>query len=270
MHPSNIPQFGDAYFYKYRPWDEYSKRTLVDNTIFFSSPSDVNDPYDCRFPNITKPNPEQLKKYLEIKFINLRDPYRDKTRVHGGLVLLDAYLEVSMRKRTPVSWEEIVDEAKQMVLNRSSLCSLSSLNNSPLLFAHYADSHRGICFQFHHTLEFSLAHVEAIEYQKTFDMLDIFNDWECDDESLVQAAIYRKSEDWKYENEWRAFRLNKPKGIVSFDPRCLSGLILGCKMPERDRIEAIQFAKNRLHPFSLYESVMSDDGVNFDVRELSG
>jgi hypothetical protein len=268
MHPSDIPQFSDAYFYKYRPWNEFSKETLVNNSIWFSSPLEVNDPFDCRFPDIKEPSHEQLKKYHQIQYINLRDPLRDKSRVHGGIFLLDAYIEASINNNGEPGWEQIISEAKNVIFNKSSFCSLSEVNNSPLMFAHYADSHKGICLEFRHTLEYSLAHVEAVEYQKRFASLDIFEDWDCDDESLVQATMYRKSVDWSYEREWRAFRLRKNKGLVEFDPRCLSGIVLGCKMPESHREEAIQIAKNRENPVSIYESIMGDDGVSFDVRAI--
>lgn len=269
MHPARVPQFANAHFYKYRPWDEYAKRTLLENQLFFSSPSEVNDPFDCRFPDIVKPTPEQLKKYLELQYVNLRSPGRDNSMIHGELLLLDAYIESSARKKASPSWEEVVDEAKELILHRSSFCSLSSVNNSPLMFSHYADGHKGVVFQFHHALEYSLAHVEAVLYQKVFNVLDIFNDPECDDESLVQATMFRKSDHWNYEHEWRAFRLCKPKGVVSFDPRCISGIIFGCKMPEQSRVEAIEIAKNRNQPVTLYEAVMNNDGINLDIREIS-
>jgi hypothetical protein len=268
MHHTHIPQFANAHFYKYRPWDEYAKRTLLENHIFFSSPSEVNDPFDCRFPDIVKPTPEQLKKYLEFQYVYLRNSGLNKSFIRGGLLLFNAYIEASVRKRASPSWEEVVDEAKDLILRRSSFCSMSEVNNSPLMFSHYADGHKGVVFQFHHTLEYSLAHVEAVQYEKVFDVLDIFNDIDCDDELLVQAAMFRKSDHWNYEHEWRAFRLGKSKGVLNFDPRCISGIIFGCKMPVQSRIEAIEIAKKRNHPVTLYESILNDDGINLDIREI--
>ena len=267
MHPSQLPQFSDATFYKYRPWDQYSKDTLVSNRIFFSSPADVNDPYDCRFPDLTKPTPDQLRKYLEIQYIHLRNPYRDKTMVRGGLVLLEAYIEAAACTKGKASWEEALTIAKELIINRSSLCSLSEIGDSPLMFAHYGDGHKGICFQFHFSLKYALAHLELVVYEKTFGKLDLFND--DDDESLVQAAIYRKSTDWEYEREWRAFRFYKPKGVVNFDPRCLSGVILGCKMSAADKIEVVSIIKSRPHPIQVYEAVMSASGIGLVVQSIA-
>jgi hypothetical protein len=265
MHPSLVPQFADATFYKYRPWNQYSKDTLINNRIFFSSPSDVNDPYDCRFPDLTKPTPAQFRKYLEFQYLHLRDPYRDKSMVRGGLVLLDAYIEDREE-----SWDETIKGAKELIINRSSFCSLSEIGDSPLMFAHYGDGHKGICFQFHFSLHYALAHLEIVVYEKSFGELDLFNDEECDDESLVQAAIYRKSTDWEYEREWRAFRYHKPKGVVNFDPRCLSGVILGCKMSATDKNEVVSIIKSRPHPIQVYEAVMSASGIGLVVQKIAG
>ena len=269
MHPSDIPQFGDARFYKYKPWNEFTKSTIRDNAIWFSSPSEVNDPYDCRFPDIPVPSDEQLTEYLKLQYINLRDPYRDQTRAHGGLLLLDSHIETKINNQSATNWEQLVEVAKNRILSLSSFCSLSEVNNSPLMFAHYADSHKGVCLEFHFSLEYSLAHIEAVEYEKKFSVIDIFSDESCDDESLVQATMYRKSTDWAYEKEWRAFRLNQPKGLVEFDPRCLSGIILGCRMLEEERAEAIELAKNRSTPIAIYESVMNSGGVSFDIQPIS-
>ena len=56
-----------AILYKYRDWkNEFHKGLLTHNEIYFSSPKDFNDPYDCRiterFTNRTK---EELHNYKE-------------------------------------------------------------------------------------------------------------------------------------------------------------------------------------------------------------
>ena len=224
---------------------------------------------DCRFPDIPKPTLDRLKNYFEIQRIKQgRHFFKDDIKIDGGLVFWQAYIKICRKKKTTVSWDEICEEVKNTILYKSSFCSLSSVNNSPLLFAHYSDSHRGVSFEFHHTLEFSFAHVEAITYQDRFEKIDIFDDIECCDETLVVAMMFRKSSEWSYENEWRAFRLNKKPSVVTFDPRCLSGVILGCKMTEEDRLEVIKIAKQRVFPITVYEAVMKGDGIGFEIRKV--
>ena len=269
MRLTDTPQFSDSKFYKYRPWNQYSEDVIAKNEIFFSSPAEVNDPFDCRFPDIVPPTDEQLTAYMKYQYLNLRSPNRDRSRVHGGVMLLNSLVEANMGTHGPPSWEATINRAKEMILEQSSFCSLSSISNSSLMFAHYAAGHTGVCFEFHYTLEFSFGHVEAVIYEDKFSAIDLFNDPDCDDDCLVQAAIYQKHLDWAYEKEWRIFNLGEMRGVYTFDQRCLSGIIFGCKMPEKDRERARKLVQNREMKPKIYEAIMEPDGYSLEVRELT-
>lgn len=51
--------------YKYRNWkDDYHKGLLTHNEIYFASPKDFNDPYDCRITErFVNRTPEEIENY---------------------------------------------------------------------------------------------------------------------------------------------------------------------------------------------------------------
>ena len=264
MRYDQIPQFADMRLYKYRPWNEYSEKVLKDCEIYFSNPREVNDPFDCRFPNLPAPQDDQLRKYLEIQYTNVRR----RSRFSNGILLFEAYIEASLEQgASDPPWESIVDAARRIILDKSCFCSFSEVNNNVLMYSHYAASHTGICFEFRFTFDYALSHVEAVRYSSAPAKVDVF-DYECDEEELVVATMYEKHESWAYEREWRAFNLRQPRGTVRWDPRCLSGIILGCKMPESDRQRVAAVLQESPADPILYEAVMSSDGFNLEIRKL--
>lgn len=266
-----MPQFGDQRFYKYRPWNEYSENLIRNCEIYFANPSEINDPFDCRFPDLTPPTEEQLLDYMKLQYLNLRDPLRERNRAHGGALLLDAYIEAAIDagQGEKPQWPAIVQIAKEMLLDRSSFCALTEVNNSSIMFAHYAAGHTGVCFEFHFTLHYALAHVEAVSYSETPSKVDVFNDVDHDDEDLVVAAMYSKHTDWAYEREWRAFDIRRPRGVVRFDPRCLSGIILGCRMAQEDRDRVSALVEKSAATPVVYEAVVSAESFDLHIRELT-
>ena len=53
--------------YKYRVWSkEFHRNALTNNEIFFSSPSNLNDPYDCKIPlKFTRSKKKELKESIK-------------------------------------------------------------------------------------------------------------------------------------------------------------------------------------------------------------
>lgn len=53
--------------YKYRDWkNRFHRRITKNNEIYFASPKDFNDPFDCRIaPDITLLNEEGIKKLID-------------------------------------------------------------------------------------------------------------------------------------------------------------------------------------------------------------
>ena len=72
---------------------------------------------------------------------------------------------------------------------------LTEKPDSPLMWAHYADCHTGICVEFDARSEPFITNASKVEYRTTYPARDIG--------TIDPAPFITKSQDWSYEAEWR-------------------------------------------------------------------
>lgn len=128
------------------------------------------------------------------------------------------------------SWEV----RKRQVVNEMGVLCFSASATHPLLWAHYADSHKGVCLEYDSEVRpvkgWKKYHYYPIRYSsgRQLDVLSL--GWEQAFFSLIAV----KSDDWSYEEEYRLVTLMGPghqQGTMS----SLTGLILGLRVHENSR-----------------------------------
>jgi hypothetical protein len=131
------------------------------------------------------------------------------------------------------------------------LLSYSATVSDPIIWSHYADSHRGIAFQFDYTdPSDGLIEVEYGTERRIFDYneLEQIRKKNAEDEihHVISSGFTKKASSWRYEQEYRQFiSLNSctPVGEYYFRPipsERLTGVILGA----RCRIRPIDVARS--------------------------
>jgi len=128
---------------------------------------------------------------------------------------------------------------------------LTERPDSPLMWAHYASSHTGICLEFDtRKAPFTEAFppftggLLKVKYRSTYPAYDIV--------SGGYPALFTKSEDWSYEAEWRLiaeerrfarsfWTLKTNNDFLTLAPGVLTSVTIGCLAdePSRQRIEDI-------------------------------
>lgn len=139
------------------------------------------------------------------------------------------------------SWEV----RKGQVVNGMGVLCFSASGTHPLLWAHYADSHRGVCLEY----DSEVRPVKGWKKYKYYPVkynsgrqLDVLSlGWDRAFFSLVTV----KSDDWSYEQEYRLVTLMGPghqQGTMS----SLTGVIFGlrvhenCEQSRRNLFETLQ------------------------------
>ncbi len=125
------------YLFKFCTFNTNSLQILVNNTLYFSSPRNLNDPLDCRFKvKINKPENftnETKKMIKESWFYNDELKYKMK-ELYGA----------STEKK-----EEFLRYLIEYLQNiYSGICCFSLTAENNLLWSHYADEAKGMCFVF--------------------------------------------------------------------------------------------------------------------------
>ncbi|MGD6731850.1 MAG: hypothetical protein ACPKMZ_12385 [Pleomorphochaeta sp.] len=144
------------YLYKYRPLYngdkdsyEFNKHTLSilqKGELYFSTPKEFNDPFDCLFPIL----PYKITKKQVLAKIYSKDiESREKRKQLKSYIRdycnndIDNYVN---------SFNELIKEDPKFLyeLNRDQsdkfeVCCFSKNYKNILMWSHYADSHKGIC-----------------------------------------------------------------------------------------------------------------------------
>jgi hypothetical protein len=207
---------------------------LKDNTLYCSRPADFNDPWDCRpfFNTEQLSDPAELKKHIDWAVRVCRDAgtmsAADIARMQDQL-RDPAVLERMLRQHTL--------ETQQAVLERYRVYCLSPDATNALMWAHYADSHRGICLEFNVLNNVICCALEA-QYAPEFPMTRQYSDDLADN----LLPLLTKSNVWKYENEYRLIvqdtanatphdTLHATNGFLKLPDGALRSIIVGCQGP---------------------------------------
>ena len=140
------------------------------------------------------------------------------------------------------------DKIFNLIDEKFGVASLTSSNNNPSMWSHYADKHKGICIEYDFSSildspnEISMF-LYPVNYQSVrvtldenlldkVDLKDIEKQGKDDLIKLFLQGLYTKHESWKYESEWRSISLLK---IDNEDARKIkvpkiSAIYLGNKM----------------------------------------
>jgi hypothetical protein len=247
MKPTEYPET----LYKYRSWsNEYHQKILTENQLYLASPSDFNDPIDCRIGNNYSllDTDEKIEEYAEII-----------TQRHWGSVVKMGLNPIKEKKRiiselkTNMDFVQNGDDENTFKMQDKyyGILSLSSRYDSILMWSHYAEFHKGFCIGFNETKlrESSMfGKGGPVVYNNEFPKINPRDD-SSPEKSFIQT--HTKAKDWSYEEEYRLTKLfypNEPKPsdrIVTVPNDFISEIVLGLKISEEHKNEIIKIAKEK-------------------------
>ena len=244
-----------SHLYRYRSFSgenrDHLRRTLIDGDIYFSCPAAFNDPFDCRPSFVLEASELTTRKIYERALSRqMPDMSRQVRRAKARSLTKDPQTNFTNSEnlsRFHAAYEEAVT-------NKIGMLCLSEVPDDILMWAHYADSHRGLCLQFDATHSFC-ERAHPVLYRE--DRPGI-NPTEQADAEMMEHALLTKSTHWKYERERRLIRYQGGAGICQVPQLALTGLIFGAQMPQSDRHLIRSWVAGRSTPSQLSESRLSD------------
>lgn len=187
---------------------------LESNLIKISSPSEFNDPFDCRPWIDTKTEKSRaaivrMVKEHSILASMVNDPKRwNRNQRRAFDKRLNSTIAASIDSR-------ITEDRLFEAVNKMKILCLSATCDSHLMWSHYSGSHTGIMIEIESDGFFEIGDLEGkVMFQKLFK-IDYTITRPClSFDSSGKEVLLKKGEEWRYENEWR----------VLFDQ---SGIIVG-------------------------------------------
>lgn len=258
--------------YKYRRDSTYSRENLNTDTVWMASPDAYNDPYDCSFTVAEEQVVTALKKSLIPEFgkvYNL-EPMQIKELLDKAVssgtdpltTLADAAPKISGSSpgQNPQQMAEFFSRiAPKMIADTigvlrqwrtvTKVCSFSAVNDSILMWGHYAQEHKGFCMEYdleglegQHPLRKNLYPV--IYTPSLYDLTSFIEKLvgpkrEDFNPSAPLLAVLHKFVGWSYEEEWRSVQYTS--GVVADHNVAVptpSRVFLGAKM-SRDNAQEI-------------------------------
>jgi len=217
------------HLYKFRaiPTDPDGRRKLeallLDNTLWMADPESFNDPFDGKCDYELTLRGAALRAAIEQMMLRQGMTNADIRR--NQRVIDDAV-------NNPRDLETKLAKNMDTIRKQLGVCSLSAAPRNPLLWAHYARDHKGICVQLRPAADIDALPAIKVIYQDEYPVLR-----NLDRDDVLQRAMLpflRKSTDWAYEQEWRLVAPDGPNTPRPFGPGALSGVIFGMRMSDDD------------------------------------
>jgi hypothetical protein len=247
--------------YKYRPIDLFTESIFRDNELRVTAAADLNDPFECRarltFGEIALGDWEKVaSRLVEI------DPARSLEDARELALKLIADPARGSRGRGYPFTVRMIEESRQ---NVAFLC-LTEVSNDILMWAHYADGHRGICLEFAPDRCSMLSQAMPVVYSNEIPTCEFFIG---DVDKFAYTAVLTKSAHWSYEKEWRALETRQGSCNLPYAPEALTGVIFGTCCTEEDRAKVRGWAQP-YRDLSFYEARLSETSYEVVLVRVEG
>jgi hypothetical protein len=264
--------------YKYRRFEldedrDRVKRALQFGEIYFPSRLELNDPFELQVAFRLHPDNQRVVQGL------LESVQRGGATAQATVDEVRA-VQSRIRGADPNALRRAVQEGLNRLLeSRCYVFCTCAKHDDLILWAHYADSHKGICIGFD-----SLAHpfdqACAIDYGDQFPITP-FPRIEGAEDALYRNSALSKSVHWKYEDEYRLCSLRIGENptwhldlswpapqLAKVNPRTIKRVYLGARMSEPRREELIGFCRRERPDVKLYKCAASAERYELTFTEL--
>lgn len=255
---------------------------LKTRSLRWSSPLLFNDPFDNQFDFLIGGDPQAA---TQLALSKLWTTYCDarEARLDGPLERLVCYLSSHSKRLSREEFDGIFGGAMESVASngehylpelrsklrvsarRHKILCLSLTLESLLMWAYYAEGHRGLALRFRDVDQHDSPWKMGAPVRYCSDIPTLFETETLSDALLGRLTVdhretllrfvYAKSFQWAHEKEWRLFsgtgrNENADYEDIGFHPLELDGIILGANMAEDDRI-AFTVMVQELYPHAV-------------------
>lgn len=231
--------------YKYTPFDDHSLDILNKNQVWISSPLSFNDTFDCEYLFNFGKTPDNIDFLIQ----KCREKLSDSDHENFDKFITDILNS---------EYKKIVLDSNKFSKEHVFIACFSEINDSILMWSHYANNHKGICIEF----DFKELGIEDIRTHLLFPV--IYNDKLFDATRYLQSLKKRKkfnnmlpicsainkSKKWSEEKEWRIVStFHSEPGL--FECQQPHAVYLGTNFEDKYREIILKIAEDR--NFDVYQ-----------------
>ncbi len=226
-----------SFFHYQRLVEAHLIELLAKRTVKLSRPDTFNDPWDCRVhyrvPS-DQPGRQRLLQWLTDRHRERFPQISEAERVRVAREFM------SEPAKLEAAFVEMEQQMYKALCQLYRVYCLSEFCDSPLMWAHYTDSHKGVCLEFDAlAAPFTRQNgATKVEYRTTYPADDII--------TAGYAPLITKSQVWAYEAEWRIVAeergvaqapgtIKTDNDFLTLPTGVLKSIIIGCLASEESR-----------------------------------
>lgn len=212
--------------FKFEPFSLQAIQNLKRQSIYFGSPSQFNDPFDCALiPPIKEPTDIELNA---IAGRLMTAPGAQGQALHSLLTVS----QLELRRTVKDAAAHLIQNQCNEFNTKKGISCFSECNDNMLMWSHYGGQHRGFCLEFRTEYE-PFTKLRKVTYSSQVPEIDMAQAMIRDDYDHVLELFCTKSIDWKYEREWRAIH-NSVGTLFTYKATALKSIYFGAKMSDQD------------------------------------
>ncbi len=248
--------------YKYRAFDsEYKFQIFIDGEVYFSRPSQFNDPFEMK------------PKIIGLDTLNERKVFVDRF-VQKNLKNL-SYKQRNVEKRKALirlSNNQQVEADIHALLEDYGVFSTSRNWDHILMWSHYSNSHKGFCvgFDFDEEFDKEVGMPIVVSYSDWYPMLSPHT---LDDHNeLFKSTVGSKSSVWAYEEEIRYVKSPREggNGLHKISKNRIKEVILGACISDKDSADIRRVLLENNLAIKLFQAKVSNSKYILERQEISG
>ena len=233
--------------FKYGRSDGFS-RTLNDLTLGFNKLSSYNDPFEEHF----------FFRYHVKKGI-YQSQFADNS--------VEGWKNVRLNHESNDA-HKLFEDIKKYLNGFSATCfSYDALE--PLMWSHYANEHKGVCYCFNKDTIFNETYMcRDIGYASLIPNVTFYEDHTLEEQfhDQIREVIFTKSDNWKYEQECR-YVVEGDEKAHKFNPRSLEGIILGSRYSGSvDEAKQVVHSYNKMHSTDVFLYRANQSATSFKMQ----
>lgn len=204
--------------YKYRCNLDRDIDTILQNRLYAPCCEELNDPAEMKFN--------------DSDFLNFLDGFGNNEKVR---TVSEAYQYL-----------------KDFVKNRCGIFSLCKDFCNELLWAYYANGHKGFCVEYdidrikqtyNYVMDKQQVFCVDVEYKNEYPIFKREYISQIDWTDGLKCILGTKSKSWEREEEVRL--VFSKSGFAEIDYRTITGIYFGVRMPEKDKLNIMEQLKGR-------------------------
>jgi hypothetical protein len=246
------------------------RELLLENRMYFPSPSAFNDPFEAR-PHLTFSRNARISRAdaLAIAARQASHLSRNKQKQIAWAMVKNS--------RDPAVSQEVIRQMRQAIqadFHATSIKCFCDQPDSLLQWAYYAGCHGGIRLEFSginrwrfvdDTGETRPMALSKVRYSDVYPNIDADSDF---DGGELMAALLTKSTEWVHEREWRALRIRTRPGHQEIGAGDVVSLVLGSRTPNDQADALLELCKQRKVPIQVYRAVLADNGFRVELADI--